>query len=64
MLIILNKLTLERELQNFKTNNVFGQKNKTQQQQIKIQHKNPCLESNPGPLAPQSDALSLELRDN
>jgi len=30
-----------------------------QQQQQKFQHKNPCRELNPGPLAPQSGALTI-----
>ena len=41
----------------------FGQK-ATQQHNKEIKHKNPCQsrESNPGPLAAQSDALPLDHR--
>jgi len=43
MLSILNKLALQQNLQKFVTNNVFlDKKVKTQQQNKKINHKNPC----------------------
>jgi len=67
MLSILNKLTLQKDFQNFVTNNVFTDKskNKTTTKQ-KIKHKNPCRsrELNPGPLAPKADALPLHHRVN
>jgi len=61
---LLNKLSLQKELQNFVTNNVFWDKKvKTQQ---KIKHENPCLcrGLNPGPLASKADALPLHHRVN
>ena len=67
MLRILNTLTLQKELQNFMTNTVLDKKVKTQEQQYKkSKHKNPCQsrDLNPGPLAPQSDALPLDHRDS
>jgi len=63
MLRILNELTLQRELQNFVTNNVFLTKNKTTATtKHKIKQKNHCQsrESNPVPLAPKADVLPLE----
>jgi len=62
MLSILNKLTLQKKLQNFVTKKVFWTKKvKTLQQQNK--HKNPCRcrELNLGPLAPKADALHVLL---
>jgi len=62
MLRILNKLTLQKELQTFVTNNVFlDNKSKNNNNKTKIKHKNPCwsLGLNPGPLAPKADALPL-----
>ena len=68
MLSILNKLILQKNLQNIVTNNVFMDKKvKTQQQQNKkIKPKNPSRsrELNPGPLAPKADALPLHHRVN
>jgi len=68
MLSILNKLTLQKELQNVVTNNVFFvQKVKTQQQQNKkTKHKNPSRSRklNPGPLASKADTLPLHRRVN
>jgi len=61
MFIILNEVTVQKELQNFMTM-AFGQKNrKTQQQQNKKANKHPCQswELNPGPLAPPSDNSSV-----
>jgi len=68
MLSILNKLTLQKDLQNIVTNNVFmykKNKNTTTTKQ-KIKPKNPCRsrELNPGPLVPKADALSLHHRVN
>ena len=59
----LNKLTLQKELQHFVTNNVFFWqkiKNTTTTKQ-KNKHKNLCRsrELNPGPPAPKADALPL-----
>jgi len=62
MLSILNKLTLQKDLQNIVTNNVFMDKNKNETTtKQKIKPKNPCRnrELNPGPLAPKADALPL-----
>jgi len=65
---ILNKLTLQKELQTFVTNNVFLEKkeSKNTTTKQKIQHKNPCRrrEFNPGHLAPKADALPLHHRVN
>jgi len=65
MLSILNKLTLQKEMQNFVTNNVFltKSKNTTTTKQV-IKHKNPCRELNPGPLASKADTLPLHHRVN
>ena len=63
MLSILYEITLEKELQNSMTNNVFWDKQVIPQlQQNKKANKNPCQsqESKPGTLASQSDALPLE----
>ena len=70
MLSIVNKLTLQKELQTFVTSNVFlDNKVKTQQQQQqqnKKSNKNPCRTRrlNPGPLAPKADAFLLHYRVN
>jgi len=68
MLSILNKLTLQEDLQNLVTNSVFWTKGKntTTTTKQKIKHKNPCRsrELNPGPLAPKADALPLHHRVN
>jgi len=67
MLRILNKLTLYKELQTLETNNGFlDKKLKTQQQNKKIKHKNPCRiwGLHPGPLAPKADAIPLHHRVN
>ena len=60
MLSIINKLTLQKELQNFAKS-----KNTTTTKQ-KIKHKNPCRsrESKPGPLAPKANALPLDHQIN
>jgi len=68
MLSILNKLTLQEELQTFVMNNVFldkQSKNTTTTKQ-NIKHKNPCRSRglNPGRLAPKADALPLHHRVN
>jgi len=63
MLSILYEITLEKELQNSMTNNVFWDKQVIPQlQQNKKANKNPSQsqESKPGTLASQSDALPLE----
>jgi len=61
MLGILNKLTLQKKLQNFVTNNVFWDKKSrnTTITKKEIKHENPCRSRglNPGPLAPNADAL-------
>ena len=59
---ILNELPLQKELQNFMTNDALRKKTTTKQ---KDKVKNPCQtwESNPGPHAPQSDALPLDHQD-
>ena len=62
MLSILNKLTLQNELQNIVTNNFLWTKSKnTTTTKQKIKPKNPCLsrELNPGQVAPKADALPL-----
>jgi len=67
MLSILNELNLQKELQNFMTNNVFlTKKVKTTTTKYKIKLKNPCWsrESNPGPPAHQSDKLPLNHQVN
>jgi len=59
MLSILNKLTLQKKLENFVTNNVFFDKKvKTTTTKQKIKHKNPCRsqEMNLGPLTPKVNA--------
>jgi len=64
MLIILNAFsTLPKELQNFVTNNVFGQKVRTTST---TKHRNPCQsqESNMRALAPEAGALPRENRVN
>jgi len=56
MLSILNKLTLQKKLQSFVTNEVFlDKKVKTQTTKQKIKQKIPCWSRalNPGPLAPK-----------
>jgi len=58
MLSLLNKLTLQKELQNFVTNNVFlDKKVKTTTTKQKIKHKKPYRSRglNRGPLAPKGD---------
>jgi len=54
MLSILNKLTLQKKLQNFVTNNVFLDKKVNNNK-----HKNPCRsrELISDPLAPKADVL-------
>jgi len=68
MLSILNKLTLQKELQTFVTNNVFFDKKSkiTTTIKQKIKHKNPCGSRglNQGPFAPKADALPLHHRVN
>ena len=62
MLNILNKLTLQKELQTFETNSVFLTKCKnTTITKQKNQTYNPCQsrELNPAPLAPKADTLPL-----
>ena len=59
---ILSKLTLQKELQNVVTINVFWTKSKnTTTTKQKHKHKNPChsRKLNPGHLAPKADALPL-----
>ena len=55
---MLNKLTLQKKLQNLVTNNEFLDKSKNKTTKQKIKHKYPCWrrELNPGPLAPKADA--------
>ena len=62
MLCILDKLTMQTDLQNCMTINVFWTENINTTTKQKSIHKNPCQERemNSGPLAPQSDALPLE----
>ena len=63
MLRILTELTLQKELQNFTTNNVIWTNMQntttTTTTKHKIKYKNPCQsrELNLGHLAPQADAL-------
>jgi len=67
LLNILNKLTLQKDLQNSVINYVFmDKKGKTQKQNKKIKPKNPCRsrELNPEPLALKADALPLHHRVN
>jgi len=68
VLSMLNKLTLQKELLTFVTNNVcFLQKSKnTTTIKLLIKHKNPCGSRglNPGGLAPKADALPLHHRVN
>ena len=45
MLSVLNKLPLEKELQNFVTSNVFSDQ-KVKKQNNKIKHKNSCQSRN------------------
>ena len=54
MLSILNKLTLQKKLHIFVTDNVFWTK-KLKHNNNKIKHKKPCRsrDFNPGPLAPK-----------
>jgi len=62
MLSILNKFTLQKELQTFVTKMCCWTKNKnTTTTKQKLKHKNPCRIRglNPGPLAPKVDALPL-----
>ena len=58
---ILNEFTLQTELRDFVTNNVYGQKQQ-RNNKTNIKHKNSyrSRESNSGPVAPQSDALPLD----
>jgi len=65
MLSILNEITLEKELQNIIKNGFWTKIVKTKQQN-KNKNKNSCQsqESNQGPLAPQSDVLTLDHQDN
>ena len=67
MLILLNKLTLPKELQHFVTNNVLLEKSKsTTTTKQNIKHKNACRsrELKPGPLEPKADVLPLHYRVN
>jgi len=67
MLSLVNKLTLQKKLQNVVTHYVFlDKKVKTQQQQQQIKHKNPCRrrELNPGPFPLKADASPLHHRVN
>jgi len=69
MLSILNKLTLQKKLQYFVTNNVFlykQKKNTTTTTKQKIKRKNPCRsrELNQGHQPPKLDALPLHHRVN
>ena len=63
MLSMLNKLTLNKELQTLVTDNVFLNKKRkhTTTTKQKIKHKNPCRsrELNPGPLSPKADDVPL-----
>ena len=64
----LNELKLQKELHSFMKNNVFLTKKSKNTTTTKpnIKHKNLCQsrELNLGPLAPQSDALPLDLWAN
>ena len=67
MLSVINKLTLQNELQNFVIINVFMDKSKTTTKtKQKIKLKSPCLsrELNPGPIAAKADVLPLHHRVN
>jgi len=68
MLSLLNKLTLQKKLQNCVTNNVFlDKKVKAQQQQNKKSNIKPLAGAwklNLGPLAPKADVLPLHHRVN
>jgi len=67
MFSILNKFTLQKELQTFVINNVFlDKRSKNTTTEKKIKHKNPCRSRglNPGPFAPKADALPLHHRVN
>jgi len=63
---VLNEITLQKKLQHFLTNNVILDKKVKTQQQQQSKHTNPCQnrESSPEPLAPQSNAIPLDLRVN
>jgi len=61
------QLTLQKDLQNIVTNNVFmDKKEKHNNNKTKVKPKNPCRsrELNPGPLASKADALPLHHRVN
>ena len=61
---ILNEMTLQIEMQNYMTSNVFSTyKVKTQQKQSKHKHIVQNHESNPGTLASQSGVLPQSHRD-
>ena len=67
VLSLLNELSLQKEKQNSSQMMCFGHKSSKvniQQQQNKRQIPCKSRESNPGPLAMQSDALALDHRDN
>jgi len=70
LLSILNELMFQKELKKNMTNSVFWtkiyKKKTTTTKQKKANIKNYCQsrESNPGPIAPLSDALPLDHRDN
>jgi len=67
MLSTLKQITLQKDLQNFVTNSVLWTTRKsTTTTKQKIKHENPgrSWESNPGPLAPKTDALQLHHRVN
>ena len=68
MLRILNKFTLNKEMQTSVTNNVFLDKKSknTITTKQKIKHKNPWRSRglNPGTLAPKADAVPLHHRVN
>jgi len=68
MLSILNKLSLQKKVQNVATNSVILDKTKTKTTTTKqkIKHKNPCriMELNPGPVATKADASPLHHRVN
>jgi len=61
MLSILNKLTLQKELQTFVTNMCFGQKENTQQQQNKKSNIKPLQEPwiEPGTSCTQSGCVTF-----
>ena len=67
MLSILNKLTLQKELQNFVTKDVFWTKSKsTTATKQTMKHKNPSRSRklNPRLLAPKADTVPLHHRVN